>query len=314
MSSKCWTFCFNNSLDNYIRRGYSLGMLRHSVRIATIIISVVLIMVYPFLPGSYDAMAFSLSTIAQLLATVGLLLVPLGVVWLVYELRKRVRIDQNRQLKNRGYSFAMVSLVVSSILIILISLFATFGIGISFGVLTFVLWLYVISRLIPGLKLMKKAETENINPAPLYLIFIPIILLLFQLLLAAPLTEFSRDRAIAESNEFIMDIEAYHDEYGHYPVSLVAMWKDYYPDVVGVEKYHYLPYGESYNLSFEQPRFLLDNIGTREWVVYNPEDEQRMYSHTSWFLLLAPEELERSQGWYAMHDAGSPHWKYFWFD
>jgi hypothetical protein len=59
---------------------------------------------------------------------------------------------------------------------------------------------------------------------------------------------------------------------------------------------------------------LFDNIGTREWVVYNPRDEHRMYSHTSWFLLLSPEELERSQGWYAVHDSPTPHWKYFSFD
>ena len=29
---------------------------------------------------------------------------------------------------------------------------------------------------------------------------------------------------------------------------------------------------------------------------------------------LSPEELERSQGWYAVQEASSPHWKYFWFD
>ena len=289
-------------------------MLRHSVLIAAILLLTVLIIVYPFLPGPYDAMASSLSTIVQLLATVGLVLVPIGVVWLVYELRRKVRIKRNIPGKNRGYSFAIVSLILSSILVILISLFAAFGIGISFGVLTLLVWSYAVSRLMPGLKLMKQVETASINPAPFYLIFIPIILLLFQLTLAAPFTEFSRNRAIANSNEFINDIEAYRDEYGHYPVSLVAMWKDYYPDVVGVEKYHYLPYGQSYNLFFEQPRFLLDNIGTREWVVYNPDDEQRMYSHTAWFLLLTPEELDRSQGWYDVHDAGSPHWKYFWFD
>jgi hypothetical protein len=161
---------------------------------------------------------------------------------------------------------------------------------------------------------MKKAEIESINPTPFYLIFLPVILLLFQLVLAVPITELSRNYAIAQSAEFIDDIEAYHNEYGHYPVSLQAMWKDYYPDVVGVEKYHYSSYGESYNLYFEQPRFLLDNLGTREWVVYNPDDDQRMYSHTAWFLLLSPEELERSQGWYAVHDAATPHWKYFWFD
>lgn len=111
-------------------------------------------------------------------------------------------------------------------------------------------------------------------------------------MLAARLTEFSRNHAIANSNEFVSHIERYRAQYGHYPVSLAAMWKDYYPDVVGIERFHYAPYGESYNLFFEQPKLLFDNFGTREWVVYNPSNEHRMFSHTACFLLLTPEELE----------------------
>lgn len=86
---------------------------------------------------------------------------------------------------------------------------------------------------------------------------------------------------MSNSSDFIGDIEAYHVQHGRYPASLLAMWKDYYPDVIGVEKYHYAPGDNAYDLFFEQPRFLLDNIGTRGWVVYNPGDEHRMFSHTA---------------------------------
>jgi hypothetical protein len=248
------------------------------------------------------------------LATVSMLLVPLGALWLVYELRKQVRRNRNLPGTNRGYYFALVSLILASILVILISLFTSFGIGISLGVLILALWFYVVSRLLPELKLLKKAESENINPTPFYLILIPIIVLLFQLTLAIPVTEFSRNYAIARSAEFISDIEAYRTAHGQYPRSLLATWKDYYPSIVGVEKFHYAPRGDAYDLFFEQPRFLLDNLGTREFVVYNPLDEHTIISHTSWILLLPPEELQVTQGWYAAHDAASPHWKYFWFD
>lgn len=207
----------------------------------------------------------------------------------------------------------MSSLIIASVLAILVSLLSL-NISIAMAVLALVLWFFAVSRLLSKLKSLKTAEVEGINPAPMYLIAIPLTMLLFQVMFAAPLTEFSRNHAITNSNEFIRDIEAYHDEYGHYPVSLAAMWKDYYPDIVGIEKFHYSQFGESYNLFFEQPKFLFDNIGTREWVVYNPKDEHRMLSHTAWFLLLTPEELERSQGWYEVHDTSIPHWKYFWFD
>ena len=285
-------------------------MVTHSLRIAGILILIVLGILYPFIPGEYDSLAMPLSIMIQAFGVLGMLLVPAGILWLAYELRRR----QNHSEKAHRYSFALASLVIASFIAIVLALIAFATVGLSFGLIALSLWLYIVIRLLPRVRSLKSEESERLNSTPLYLIVIPIATLVFQLVLAAPLTEFSRNRAITNSNEFIWDIEVYHDKYGHYPVSLAAMWKDYYPDVTGVEKYHYLPYGESYNLFFEQPRFFLDNLGTREWVVYNPEDDQRMYSHTSWFLLLTPEELERSQGWYEAHDAATPHWKYFWFD
>ncbi len=289
-------------------------MALHLVRMGGIAALVVVCIIYPFLPGSYDSLAMALSTMSQAFGVLGLLLVPAGVFWLAYELRKRAQRKLNLATKARGYYFALATLIVSSVVAIAVSLVALATVGLSFGLLTLVLWLYAVARLIPTLRRLKTAESEHFNPVPLYLVFMPIVVLLAQLTLAAPLTEFSRNNAIAHSAEFIGAIEEYHGKYGRYPASLLAMWKDYYPSVVGVEKFHYAPNGEAYNLFFEQPRFLLDNMGTREWVVYNPCDEQTMFSHTSWILLLAPEEMERSQGWYAVHDASSPHWKYFWFD
>ncbi len=289
-------------------------MTLHLARIVGLILLIGLGMIYPFLPGDYDVLAVPLSTAIQLFGATGLLLVPLGAVWLAYEVRTRARKKRNAHTTDRRYYFAIASLIATSIVTAFVSLMVCLGISIAMGVLALALWFYVVSKLLPRLKLLKKAEAENIYPAPLYLVVLPLAVLLFQLVLAAPLTEFSRSHAIANSNEFIRDINAYHVKYGHYPGSLTAMHQDYYPDVVGIEKFLYTPFGDSYNLFFEQPRLLFDNIGTREWVVYNPKDEHRMFSHTAWILLLTPEELERSQGWYAVHDAKIPHWKYFWFD
>jgi hypothetical protein len=41
----------------------------------------------------------------------------------------------------------------------------------------------------------------------------------------------------------------------------------YSPSVVGIDKFHYASNDDAYNLFSEQPRFLLDNLGTREFVV-----------------------------------------------
>ena len=76
----------------------------------------------------------------------------------------------------------------------------------------------------------------------------------------------------------------------------------------------YRPERDAYNLYFEQPRFLLDNVGTLEFVVYNPLDEHLMVSHPSFMLRLTPAQFASSPGWYEVHDAETDHWRYFWFD
>jgi hypothetical protein len=273
----------------------------------------VLCIVYPFLSGGYDGLAMTLSTMAQVFGMVGLLLIPIGALWFVYELWKHGRNQRNLPTKTRGFYFALVSVIVATLVAIVLAFVGASSIGISFGLLTIAFWIYTLSRLIPRLKLLKNAESVNFNPAPIYLIFIPIAALIFQLNLATPLTESSRNNAIAASAELISEIEEYHAANGRYPSSLLAVWNDYSPSVVSVRQFHYATNGEAYNLFFEQPRLLFDDLGVREFVVYNRLDEQFMISHDSWILFFTPEELETNQGWFAVHDA-STHWKYFLFD
>lgn len=253
---------------------------------------------YPFLSGDYDRLALPISTMIQVFGLVGLALVPVGVLWLLIPKYK--------------FGFAITSLIIGIFVTLIISLFATLSVGKSFGVLTILLLSFCIILLIPKIKSLKFNRVNKRNWLPVYLIYLPVFTLLLQLTIANPLTQLSRNRAIENANRFIRHIEEYHIHQGQYPLTLQAQNKDYYPDVVGVEKYLYAPYRKGYNLSFEQPRFLLDKFGTREWVVYNPLDENRVYSHTAW--LLPSEQAEPSQGWYASGETGHHHWKYFLFD
>jgi hypothetical protein len=272
----------------------------HSALLCGLLVLLVLGIVYPFLPGSYDSLAMPVSALVQGGGSFGLLLVPIGLLWFFRP--------------QRAYTFAFAAAIVGAIIAAIMSLVALFAVGASLGLMVLVLFAYAGWKLVPRLKCLKHSLTEHRSSLPLYLILLPIALILAQLLLAAPLTDWSRNRAMANSAEFIGHIEAYRAQYGRYPTTLLAQHKDYYPDVIGIEKYHYSPQGDSYNLFLEQPRFAFDSFGTREWVVYNPRDEHRMYSHTSWFMLLSPEEQERGQGWYAVHDTGIAHWKSFLFD
>ena len=158
---------------------------------------------------------------------------------------------------------------------------------------------------------MKHAEVRTFNPAPLYLVVVPLVAAVPAFTLVGRAVEFSRNRAIDNSARLIGDIERYYDARGHYPPSLLALHPDYKPLVVGIEKYQYEPNGDAYNVFFEQ---LSDRLGNREIVMYNKRDEHVMTSHDMDLLTLTPAELARQRGYNAVHDASRAHWKYFWFD
>ena len=277
----------------------SANIARHIVLIIGIAAVLVLCTIYPFLPGTYDRLAMTLSTMAQVIGLAGLPLVLIGVLWVI--------------IPRRRFVFAILSMIVCTFVMFILTLIATFSVGRAFGVITLAIGIYMVKLLVPKLKHMKNAGNENFNFTPLYLVTLPLVTLIFQLIFAMPVTEWSKSRSITNANEFIADIEKYHLQHGKYPLSLHAQYKDYNPDVVGVEKYFYEAQGNGYNLCFEQPRFLLDRPGTREWIVYNPRDEHQIYSHAAW-RLLAEGMPEASQGWYASGNTRHLHWKYFLFD
>jgi hypothetical protein len=64
-------------------------MLMHLVRVGAITAFILLCTVLPFLPGRYDNLAVPLSAMAQVVGITGLLLVPIGGLWLGFEHRRR---------------------------------------------------------------------------------------------------------------------------------------------------------------------------------------------------------------------------------
>ncbi len=282
-----------------------LAMALHLVRIAAIVLVVLACSFLPFLPGGYDGLAVTLSMMAQIFGVVSLLLVPIGGLWLIYEFRQRMSKPVG------AYYFALAALVAASLVAMVVVLGAFIHLGLSLGFLTLALWSYVLTRLVPGLKRLKTASRDSIHPAPVYLVCIPIVVALVQWTLIPHAVVFSRNYAIRQSATLINDIEGYRQADGRYPASLAALWPDYKPGVIGIEQYHYEPYGDAYNLYFEQFTY---QIGAREIVMYNKLGEHHFPSHAMDILRWTPEQLRSRKAYYALHDAASPHWKYFWFD
>jgi hypothetical protein len=287
-------------------------MIRHLAGLSAATVLVAVCLFLPFMPGEYDGFAATLSAWAQLVGTVGLLLVPIGAIWLGNELRIRGQATGTRPARDLGHALAWAALAVAS----LVSLgFATVAWGIvgrSLGFAVLALWLYCAFRLARRLKAMRQVETRVFNPAPLYLIVVPVVAAILTFTQVGRAIEFSRNRAIENSAQLIHDIERYRESRGHYPPSLLALHQDdYKPSVIGIDRYQYEPHGDGYNLFFEQ---LSNRLGTREFVVYNTRDEHAVTSHAMDLLQLTPAELAYQRGYYAVNNAQQPHWKYFWFD
>jgi hypothetical protein len=201
--------------------------------------------------------------------------------------------------------------VAAGIVIIVVTLGAFGNKNRSLGIITLVFCIYIFSKLMRRLKQMKNAANGSFDRAPLYFICIPIVVALIRFMLIVPAKEYSRSYAIRQSEQLIQDIEAYHKKNGQYPLSLLSVNKDYEPSVIGIKEYHYEPFGNAYNLYFEQ---FADELDIKEIVMYNKLDEHAMTSHDMDILEYSGEELNIRRGDKHKYDLPIPHWKYFKFD
>ena len=286
-------------------------MIFHIIRISVIILLLLICSFLPFLPGSYDALAVMLSSMAQLAGIVGLLFVPIGLIWLIHERVYQAKKHINTNTKTGPQYYFIATLIVACIMALAISL-AAFANGSRFlGIIIFVLSIYTITKSFLKLKRAASVGYKSANHLPIYLICLPTVVFFFQYIFIPRAIDYSRDRAIRQSEALIQDIEAYHQKNGQYPLSLLSLWEDYHPTVIGIERYYYEPYGKAYNLCFEQ---FSNQIGVREIVMYNKLDEQVMTSHNNDLLELSPEQLNLQRGFIGVYPLPHKHWKYFWFD
>ena len=287
-------------------------MIRHVLWIVAIAVLALTAMFYPFMPGTYDRMAVPLSGLAQVVGLAGLLLVPIGLAWLTYELMKRRRGPGSVAHKEKGHWFAAPALTSAVVVGAALAL-AVMQTTPSLAAALLLLCAYGVWRGAPAVRQLGSGGHPGFNPAPLYLAIIPGVLAIARLTFLETAVEISRRRTIVGSARFIDAIEAYRAAHGRYPSSLESVHHDYDPPTVGVERYRYEPHGQSYNVFFEQPTW---PIGTQEFVMYNPRDEHVMIVHNQDLLESPREQVDGERSWHARRarDAGVPHWKYFWFD
>jgi hypothetical protein len=255
----------------------------------------------PFLSGGYDPLARPLSTMAWVLGRVGVLFVPIGLAWLWASSRHTAGAVPPRWLARLTLGTCIFVALVMSLVA-----FSSSGVLLAAG-----------AAALGGQRLVRLARRFRTpirampRMAPALLTLAPIAVLALQIALAEPLATLGRDRAIANSATLIADIEQHRLRHGVYPASLLAVVPDYKPGIIGVDRYLYEPSGAAYNLMFEEPSLA---FGTQRFVVYNPRDEQRFFSHAEDRVRLAGAELEANRGHRAIAALAPLHWKVFFFD
>lgn len=236
-------------------------------------------MLLPHLPGRYDASATTLSFVIQVASYASLLLAPVGLAWIVSP--RRVRLWQ-------GLTWVVAGLVV---LVIAVSAAAVnqLALGVILGIGAFTL-----------LRLLRRgtrADMERLGGVrhrlAVYLTVVPVLLVTFVAIVLPRVSAWSRDRAIQHCAVLIAEIEAFRQRRGHYPVSLQSLNRDVPTGVVGIERFHYEPNGEAYNLFFVRPAVALD---AKEVVMFNPRNEQRFTSHELDILQYDGEQLDLRRG------------------
>jgi hypothetical protein len=278
-----------------------MALLLRACAIVTIVIAATFL---PFVPGGHDPLAVPVSGIAWALGRVGLLLVPVGGLWLWASTRQASRLAPPVWL-------VRVTLGVCGFLAFATVLIAFASSGSQL--------LAAVTAVATGLLTMRlgrrirATRTGMSMPrmAAAILVVAPIVVLAVQTMLVDAVTAQARDRAIANGAPLIAEIERYRTRRGVYPESLFSIWGDYKPSIVGIERYHYERSGEAYNVIFKEPSL---GFGTRRFVVYNPRDTQRVTIHEQDRLLLDEAALDADNaGYTVVQPLPQAHWKAFLF-
>lgn len=254
----------------------------------------------PYIHGDYDNFSVRLSYIFQFGIFTSLLLVPTGLIWLILNFtigRNNTTVKYPHNLKKVVWAIIIIIVLAAAL-----GAFASNSRFSAIAILGISVFLFIIR---------KKINLQPIpnNIVPYYLIFIPLIVVIIRLTYFEKTKNYTTNFVIKQSEQLIQDIEAYKKNNGYYPVSIQSTIEDYHTSVSGIQRFHYEPTKNAYNLYFVQ---VSNMLGTEEIVMYNKMDEHEMTVHNQDLLRIAPENILR--GYHKVENLPQQHWKIFYFD
>ncbi len=249
--------------------------------------------VAPFLPGSSNNFAQGISQFTQVMGYLGLPFVPFGLVWLIIEIR-----NKNGQQLNRwtnGYYPSWLTLV-PLLLFVPLQITKTILDGQAFTIWPLIIIISIVAFLVFRIQKLKKKTDYKFNPAPLYIVLIPVLALLTSKFAVEKIAALTREKTIAKTQPVIAAIEKYKTENGEYPENLESLSGKYIqeipkPNLMGMRAYQYEKRNNSFLLTFER----LWHWNATEVVVYSSSGEKGIKAnygnyhtnHTNWWYYLA---------------------------
>ena len=229
---------------------------RNWIRLLAINVLLVFLIVAPFLPGPPNRLVIGLSILGQAAGLAGLLLVPVALVWIVYEIRK-ARLANRKISWKVPYSMAITSLVIVFLIFSLFIVAIYYIEGWITGTLVGLVFIAVMGLVLRGISKLKRKDDKRFNPTPVYLATLPVIAFLTNLFIVTPVSDYSRNASIRQAQGLINMIEDYKFREGNYPESIDILRKKYdtripNPKIMGVLNYRYNKINEDYSLSFSQ--------------------------------------------------------------
>lgn len=251
--------------------------------------------VAPFLPGSSNNFSHGISQFAQIIGYIGWPFVPFGLLWLIIEMR-----NKNGQQLNRwtnGYYPSWLALIPVFVFLPLQIIRAVALLeGRTFDLRPLAIILSVVAFIIYRIQKLKKKTEYKFNPAPLYIVLIPVIALLTSKFAVEKAAYLTREKAIVKTELLIAAIEKYKSDNGEYPENLEPLKGKYIqeipkPTIMGMRAYQYEKRNGSFQLSFER----LWHWSATEVVVYNKLGQKGIKSsyenyptnHANWWYYMA---------------------------
>lgn len=328
------------------------------IKLSALNLFIVLLIISPFIPGPYNKVVLGLSLAGQMIGTLGLILVPLGLMWTIIEIRRskshqpllrdklpytlavsgsitvafifllgvfihpnpmprsaffigfllnligffiamhRIKrwMEKGETVSDHGAQIILAAATLACLtyicLLLIVGIFVTQGI--FAGILGLLIVIFFFTFLMKKINGLKESGDRKFNPAPVYLLTIPLIAFFTFMFLTNPVSDYSRNYAIKQGQSIIDSIENYYLQNGNYPESIKTIGINFpRPSVMGIQEFNYERNGDAYNLSFVQWQHL---GATQEVVMFNKNDEHTVTGH------------------FASYHTKRPHWRYYWLD